>query len=161
MKIWITRPDILTIITRGIPQCSAWLIKPHYSYELRGESDPIYSHLEKGWTINGEFSSYPSVKLKKTFYDHKELTKACIRGIFESVGDTVQPEEEFTAWKPALNAWWTRFYNRDWTKNDGSKTMLIELDVSYKIWFELFQKVGKGEVSYCHWLINLDPELPF
>lgn len=43
MLIWVTRPDLATVVIRGVPDCSVWLVKPEYNASERGvEIDPLY-----------------------------------------------------------------------------------------------------------------------
>lgn len=165
MLIWVTRPDLATVVIRGVPDCSVWLVKPEYNASERGvEIDPLYPEKPIGWQTADGYC--PSTKIAKAFKDHPELVREVIRGLHSSVGESVKKGKEFDVWWKSLDRW-----NKLWRTvspntyddpNNGRNTMCLEIDVPWEVWFELANKATENsDVRYSRWLASLNPDLPF
>lgn len=166
MLIWITRPDILSVVIRGVSACTAWLVKPEYNFQSRGAMDELYPSHEIGWTAPCDDNSVKhayQIKIGKSFQSYPHLTHKLIVGLHQSVGETIDPGSEFDRWHESLDRWSRLAINAYDDAADGRKHMCLPLEVPWELWFDLVQKASlTSDVKYARWLASLDPDnIPF
>lgn len=149
MKIWITRPCIRTLITRGITNCSLWLEKPYWDNTPWGERElPIFQHMPIGWVCDwmGERTFSYEHRIRKLLNFDQSLVLYLWEEICLDVDGCIAGDfpEVYTRWH---NMMWAKDARNSDTEHDHeSRTFCLELDIPPEQWWKIAANNSEDEL---------------
>ena len=136
MKIWVTRSEIPTCISKGITQCTIWLKKPFFDTTPRGpEAGRLYKDFPLGWRVlddDGLDATGPlHCPVGDLFEGHAEG-----QALWNAISLDITGELPGDDWVDRFDAV-GHGYVTDENFVDGWQSFLHEADVSPALWFRI------------------------
>lgn len=140
MKIWITRPLLSTICSRGISGVDLWCVQPTFNTSPRGARDlRIYANLPIGWEVidqqGVDITAQCSVREGKLLEDYPEVKDALWNAIVMDIDGRLPVGDEIRRWAKIC------FEN---VEEDEAKAdrFCFEVDAPPALWFKIALRNG-------------------
>lgn len=137
MKIWITRPSVPDLLTRGVGRCTLWLSEPFFDRSPRGEQDPLYAKLPVGWRVvdpdtNMDVTGQMTMPVDRRLRPHPEIETALWTAIVADV-DGGPVDWCYRRWQADEDLMWN---------NQGHESFLYNVDAPPQLWWTLALENG-------------------
>jgi hypothetical protein len=139
MKIWITRPSVPEVVTRGVGRCTLWLSKPFFDRTPRGERDPgLFAKLPIGWRVidpdtNTDVTGQMTMPVEKRLRPYPELQSALWSAIVANIDGGSTDSSCYGRWESDPKILWD---------DQGHDTFLFEVDAPPQLWWALALENG-------------------
>ena len=140
MKIWITRPEMSTICSRGISGVDLWCVQPTYNAAPRGARDlRIYANLPIGWEVidaqGVDITAQCSVLEGKLLRKFPEIENALWEAIVMDIDGRLPVGDE-------IKRWIKRCFDDIEAEEARTARFCFEVDAPPELWFRIALKNG-------------------
>lgn len=166
MKIWITRTEVSTLLTRGIAQCKIWLKEPFFDTTPRGEkAGRLYAKLPVGWSVKDDDGLEASGPLccpaGRLLEEYPDIQQA----IWDAIGLSVDGQLPGKNWDIR---WHDIAFDGEGRDDDGPNKFLYECEVPPALWFKIalhngweHETAGSRQFRERLWYDSQEDALPF
>ena len=146
MKLWFTRPEIQTCISRGLRDCEVWVKKPFFDTTPRGPAaGRLFEKFPVGWRVVDDDGLDAAVSLAlqvgNRLAGHDDVQWALWDAMCISICGRVDRENWAEVWEAAAHR-----YVDDENFVDGCESFLFECDVTPALWFRIALGIGDNEI---------------
>jgi hypothetical protein len=157
MHLWFTRPEMWSVLVKGIERCTVWLSKPEFDAAPRGGEDPLYAELARGWRVS-DVSLQPEEQLRCQVGDlldeHPDVIDALFLALSLSI-DGKPPGDD------CYERWWQIHDDNDFLDN-GKNEFLLELDVPPELWWRIARSMSDVTVEQIRYdRLLMESDCPF